>query len=333
MFRTAISIVIVGLGFLPANGQEKIGPDQIFRELRSFYAKTALPNGSFLPNPDPKHPGMSDSAASDMAPPTYAVIVHKTFGWTLPHEEETKKFFLSRQRPDGAFVNKNGTMDPHSPHARLYNTTQALVALNALGVKPKYDGLAIFEAILKEDYKTFPAYSTSFFPLAYAAAGKTIPKDADAKIRALMVQEKDGYMHNHIASTFHLAHYYTLVGEKTPMADAIVARCLKDQAPDGSWMINPLARDRHATFDAVFTLLHLGKDSAECKKAIARAAEWALRCRNSDGGFGHYPGSPSDADAVYFQIGTLVMAGFLRPAENLPPNAKLWGWGHLMPRR
>ena len=58
---------------------------------------------------------------------------------------------------------------------------------------------------------------------------------------------------------------------------------------------------------------------------------WALRCRNADGGFGHYPGSPSDADAVYFQVGTLVLAGYLKPATPLPRNAHLLGWGHLLP--
>jgi hypothetical protein len=52
-----------------------------------------------------------------------------------------------------------------------------------------------------------------------------------------------------------------------------------------------LSRDRHATFDAVFTLRHEGHDQAQCRAAIDQAARWALRCRNSDGGFGHYPGS------------------------------------------
>jgi hypothetical protein len=83
----------------------------------------------------------------------------------------------------------------------------------------------------------------------------------------------------------------------------------------------------------VFTLKHLGGDSAACRQAIAKAAAWALRCRNEDGGFGHYPGSPSDADAVYFQVGTLVMAGFLRPANVPLRDAALLGWGHLMPVR
>jgi len=105
------------------------------------------------------------------------------------------------------------------------------------------------------------------------------------------------------------------------------------QKPDGSWLLNPPARDRHAGFDAVFTLKHLGGDSAECRKAIARAAGWALSCRNTDGGFGHFPGSPSDADAVYFQVGTLVMAGYLKPVTPPPPDAELLAWGHLMPVR
>jgi WD40 repeat protein len=70
-----------------------------------------------------------------------------------------------------------------------------------------------------------------------------------------------------------------------------------------------------------------------CRGAIERAAAWALRCHNPDGGFGHYPGSASDADAVYFQVGTLVMSGLLKPVDPLPPNPHLLSWGHLMPTR
>jgi hypothetical protein len=81
----------------------------------------------------------------------------------------------------------------------------------------------------------------------------------------------------------------------------------------------------------VYTLHHLGGGSADCRRAMAKAAAWALSCRNKDGGFGHYPGSPSDGDAVYFQVGTLVMAGFLKPADPPPADPHLLGWGHLMP--
>src|SRR5947208_14590500 len=254
---------------------------------------------------------MSDSAYSDLAPTAYAVVIHKTFGWPLPDEEKTRQFLLCRQAPDGAFVNVTGTVDPKSAAGRAYNTTMAVMGLRALGTKPKFDPLPVFDLVLRADYKALPPYMTSFFPLAYLAAGKDIPPEADEKIRALMVQDADGYLHEHIPATFHAAHYYRLTGRETPKAHAMVKRTLRDQKADGSWLLNPPARDRHATFDAVFVLKQLGKDGPECRRAVAKAAAWALSCRNPDGGFGHFPGSPSDADACYFQLGTLVMAGAL----------------------
>jgi geranylgeranyl transferase type-2 subunit beta len=306
-------------------------PEEVLQGVRTFFEKTARADGSFRPGIDPAYEGMSDSAYSDLAPVTYAVILHKTFGWKLPHEAKTREFLLSRQKEDGAFYNVAGTVDPKSAQARTYNTTQGLVALRALGVKPRHNPMPVFDAILKEDYKTLPAYTTSFFPLACLAYGKPIPPEADRKIRALMVQADDGYLHDHIAATFHAVHYYRLLNEPTPKAEAILKRVLRDQKPDGSWLLNPPARDRHATFDAVFVLRHLGKDRAECRQAIAKAAKWVLSCRNADGGFGHFPGSTSDADAVYFHVGTLVMAGFLKPVDPLPKDAHLLGWGHLFP--
>jgi geranylgeranyl transferase type-2 subunit beta len=312
---------------------EPVKPEDVLANLRDFYKNTAKDDGSFRPGVDPDYEGMSDSAASDLAPVTYAVIIHKTFGWKLPDENRTIAFLQGRQQADGAFVNVAGTNDPKSPAARIYNTTQGLVALHALGVKPKYDPLPVFEQVMQGDYTGLPPYSTSFFPLAFRAAGKTWPNEFDRRVRALMVQADDGYLNNHIAATFHAAHYYSLLGEPTPKAEAIVRRTLLDQKADGSWLLNPPARDRHAGFDAVFTLKHLGDDSPECRKAIAKAAEWALSCRNKDGGFGHFPGSPSDADAVYFQVGTLVVAGYLRPADPLPRDPELLGWGHLLPMR
>jgi prenyltransferase beta subunit len=315
-----------------ARGQEKPPtPDAVLKGLHTFFQRTAKPDGSFRPGIDPFYEGISDSAYSDLAPVAYAVVIHKTFGWRLPNEDKTRAFLLSRQQPDGAFVNVVGTVDPKSPAGRAYNTTMAVMALKALGTKPTYDPLPVFDVVLKADYKDLPPYMTSFFPLAYLASGKPIPGDADRKIKALMVQAADGYLNDHIAATFHAAHYYRLVGEPTPKADAMVKRTLKDQKPDGSWMLNLPARDRHATFDAAFVIRQLGGDRPECREALDRAGEWALRSRNRDGGFGHFPGSPSDADACYFQVGTLVLAGVLTPAEPAPADEHLLGWGHLFP--
>jgi prenyltransferase beta subunit len=316
----------------PAPGRANdVTPEAVLEGVRTFFARSARDDGSFRPGLDPDYPGMSDSAASDLAPVTYAVVLHRTFGWPLPHDDRTCDFLLSRQRPDGAFVNVGGTSDPKSAQPRLYNTTQGLVALHALGAQPRHDSLRVFAEIMKGDYQDLPPYSTSFFPLAYRTQGKVFPADDDRKVRALMVQADDGYMNDHVAATFHLVHYCRLMHDEPPKADAIVARTLRDQKPDGSWLLNPPARDRHATFDAVFVLHQLGRGRADCRRAVEKAATWALSCRNADGGFGHFPGSTSDADAVYFQVGTLVMAGFLKPTEPLPHDPELLGWGHLMP--
>lgn len=305
--------------------------EDVLTGLKRFFERTARPDGSFRPGVDPDYPGMSDSAYSDLAPTVYAVVLHRTFGWKLPHEEKTKEFLLSRQGKDEAFFNVAGTADPKSAQARAYNTTQGLVALRALGLKPRFDPLLVFDGVLKEDYKKMPLYMTSFFPLAYLTQGRKIPPEADRKIRALMVQAEDGYIGEHVASTFHAVHYYRLVGDRTPKAEQIVKRVLKDQHRNGSWFINPAARDRHATFDAVFTLRQLAGSRKDAQQGIERARQWVLTCRNDDGGFGHFPGSTSDMDAVYFHVGTLVMAGFLKPADPLPPDPHLLCWGHLMP--
>jgi prenyltransferase beta subunit len=310
-------------------GESKPSAEAVLKGLQAFAKTTALADGSFRPGVHPDYRGMSDSAYSDLAPVTYAVVIHRTFGWTLPLEEKTREWILSRQQHDGAFTHTKGTVDPKSAQGRVYNTTMALMALHGLGAKPKHDPLLVFAKVMEKDYKNLPAYSSSFFPLAYRLVGAQLPAGADQAMRSTMIQAEDGYLNDHVAATFHLVHYDKLLNVKTPKADAILKRTLRDQNPDGSWTLNPLARDRHACFDAVFMLKHLGADRADCKKAIERAADWALSCRNADGGFGHYPGSMSDWDAVYFHVGVLTMAGRLTPAAKLPKDAYLLGWGHL----
>src|SRR5262249_17742655 len=63
---------------------------------------------------------------------------------------------------------------------------------------------------------------------------------------------------------------------------------------DGGWNIKEPDWDVHACFDAVFILRQLGGDGKEVGAAIYNAANWALSCRNADGGFGHFPGRPSE---------------------------------------
>ena len=138
LFGSALlSLVFAGIlsaGEQSAQPKPQPRPSDVLKGLRSFFARTARADGSFQPSIDPDYEGMSDSAYSDLAPVTYAVILHKTFGWKLPHEDKTRELLLSRQQKDSTFVNVKGTGDPKSSQARLYNTTQGLVALHALGV-------------------------------------------------------------------------------------------------------------------------------------------------------------------------------------------------------
>src|SRR4051812_43988084 len=133
-------------------------PEQILAGLRSFFSETARPDGSFANGPSPQYHGMSDSAYSDLAAATYAVTLHKTFGWKLPYESATRNFFLSRQLTNADFINIPGPVDPKPAQARVYNTPQALVALHALAPRPLFKPLRVFKEILQQDYKTLPAF-------------------------------------------------------------------------------------------------------------------------------------------------------------------------------
>src|SRR5437762_14171976 len=98
-----------------------VSPESVLAGLKSFWEKTALPDGSFRPGVDPDYKGMSDSAYSNLAPVTYAVVIHRTFGWTLPNEDKTLTWIINRQERDGAFANTAGTVDPKSAQGRVYH--------------------------------------------------------------------------------------------------------------------------------------------------------------------------------------------------------------------
>ncbi|MEJ7637231.1 MAG: hypothetical protein WKF75_04375 [Singulisphaera sp.] len=176
-----------------------------------------------------------------------------------------------------------------------------------------------------------PWYTTSFFPLLYAALGKPFPEEPPEAGPAHGGEPGRGRLPGRPRRR-RLPHgpFYRLIGKPTPKADRMVARVLRDQKPDGGWDIKEPDWDVHAGFDAVFILRQLGGDAAKVRGAIARGAGWALRCRNEDGGFGHFPGRRSDMDAVYFQLGTLIMAGRVPGVRLDLPDSHTLGWGHAM---
>lgn len=308
-----------------------------FRRVREkaldFIARCRREGGSYAASPDPDYRGNSDTASSDLAAVTYAVVLLKTLGETPPRAGEIVDFVQDHQTPRGPFVNKAGKFDAGAELAVLYNTTQGAVALRALGERPRFDAEPPMARIIESGaFRQLPWYTTSFFPLFYAAIGRPFPDRFRMAISRHMDahQADDGYLQDHVAATFHMAHFYRLLGLPTPRGERMVARVLKDQAADGGWAIKEPDWDVHSAFDAVFILRQLGGGTAPVKKAIARAVEWSLRCQNADGGFGHFPGKHSDMDAVYFQLGALIQGGVIPGARLDLPDAHTLGWGHAM---
>ena len=307
--------------------------DPVETQTLAFIKRCAREDGGYAPSPDPKYAGNSDTGNSDLAAVTYAATLAKTMGWDLLNPEKSIDFLHRHQQADGSFANAAGKMDPKDDLAILYNTVQGVVALRALGQRPKIDPTPVMNRFfVKDSYQKLPWYTTSFFPLFYAALNRPFPRDFDRALREWQVshQAPDGYLGDHVAATFHLVHYFRLVGEAPPRAEKIVKRVLESQKPDGGFDIKEPDWDVHACFDAVFILRQVGGDAQPVKDAIGKAAEWALRCRNADGGFGHFPTWHSDMDAVYFQFGTLIQAGRVSGAKTDLPDAQTLSWGHAM---
>jgi geranylgeranyl transferase type-2 subunit beta len=331
---TTSALCAGAVGFFRSDSHaEDKADNRLERETFDFIDRCRREDGSYAPSPDPAYRGESDTKFSDLAAVTYAAVLAKTVGRKLPHPDRSITFIHKHQQPDGSFINLAGKHDPKSDLAILYNTTQAVVALRALGERPKRDPSGVPERFFARDaYKKLPWYTTSFFPLFYAALEKPFPPE---QLKALSEhqqrnQKDDGYLGDHVAATFHMAHFFRLLGQPTPRAERMVERVLHDQKRDGGWNIKEPDWDVHACFDAVFILRQLGGDREAVRTAIARGADWALRCRNADGGFGHFPGRPSDMDAVYFQFGTLIQAGRIAGAPRGLPDAHTLGWGHAM---
>jgi geranylgeranyl transferase type-2 subunit beta len=315
------------------SGESDSRAKQLADQTLAFIRRCARDDGGYAPSPDPAYSGNSDTGLSDLAAVTYVATLAKTMGWELPHPERSVEFIHRHQQPDGSFANQGGKMDPKSDLAVLYNTVQGVVALRAFGHHPRLDPASVPDRFFSGDsFKKLPWYTTSFFPLFYAALEKPFPESYDRALRDWQVssQGADGYLGDHVAASFHMAHYFRLTGRVTPKSDQMVARVLRDQKPDGGWNIKQPDWDVHACFDAVFILRQLGGHSEAVQKAIAEAADWALSCRNPDGGFGHYPQWHSDMDAVYFQFGTLVQAERVPGARLNLPDAHTLSWGHAI---
>ena len=218
----------------------------------------------------------------------------KTMGCKLPRPERSIEFIQSHQQTDGSFKIFLCEMDPKADLAVLYNTVQGVVALRALGSRPRLDPAGALDRFFVDGvFKKLPWYTTSFFPLFFAALGKPFPKPYDQALcyYQSVAEAADGYLGDHVAATFHLAHYFRLEAKNPHLRPAKWwLGCSAIRNSDGGWNIREPDWDAHARFDAVFILYQLGSNSIPVRQAMAKAAAWSLSCQNRDGGFGHYPG-------------------------------------------
>lgn len=334
------SLACAAAGWTTSCREGETGPPSATPDLQKvasdtldFIVRCRRDDGGYAASPDPGYPGNSDTKASDLAALTYAATLARTMGWELPGIDRSVEYIQVRQRPDGSFANRSGSFNPDDELAVLYNTTQAVVALRALGAEPVRDPEPAMDRFFAGGrFRELPLYTTSFFPLFYAALGRPYPEEFKSAVMDFMtsLQAPDGYLQNHVAATFHMAHYCRMIGIDTPMAEAMLQRTLRDQTPAGGWNIMEPDWDVHACFDALFILRQLGFESEECRRAIARSVPWALSCRNPDGGFGHFPDWPSDMDAVYFVFGSLIQAEVIPGVRFDLPDAHTLSWGHAM---
>ena len=302
--------------------------------MHDFIYKTANEDGSFRPGIDQSYKGTSDTGLSGIAAPVYANILCKTFGWELPYRNKTIDFIKACQKPDGAFYAPTGSMDMNSPLAKLYNTVQGTVALKILGENPVYDPLPVMDYFFSgNEFEKLPLYTTSFFPLFFTAMEQKMPESMDVLLRDYILREQkdDGYLQDHVAATFHAAHYFRLTGRPVPKAAEMVERVLRDQKEDGSWHLREPDWDVHSCFDALFILRQAGDQKDQrIKKAYRKATDWILTCRKPDGGFTHFPDEKiSDMDAVYFHAGALAETGYFKIEPDIT-HEEILGWGHAM---
>ncbi len=317
--------------------------DAVVLNIGRFILACLREDGGVDPNPDRTYPGRSDTSFSDIAALAYALILEQTFGFRVLDRDKTLSLLRRCRGKDGLYHSiRRFKGKGETPYLRIYNTLQTLLGLRIIrGNVVAPEGLAaairaVSGFYARGDYRKFPPYALDFLGQFHHVVKRPFPaRMARAVSSEYLKRYADGEVAGHVASTFHYVRHALLTGQPLPAAPEILRRTLALQRRDGSFNNMPDPDwDVHATFDGCFIVRQLGQRLGwrpDYGRVLNAAGRYALRCRNRDGGFGHFPGCRSDMDAVYFHAGTLVMAGML-PARPQPDDlARVLGWGHVFP--
>lgn len=309
-------------------------PNQLMEVIVNHLFSLADEGGGFAPSPEIGYLGIADSRVSDLAATVYAAEIAQTLGVELPYPDATAEYIRMRQQTEGYFRCLEPRPGVRQEDYYLYQTCMGVRGLKALGHSPRYDPLAWMERQIRSR-DTFEAYHPDFFANTYAALETPMPDDCAARLRRFLlsrqdpetgwiIQTPDRAFELNNPMTFHAARVFHLTGGVIPHAKKILDTFMKVQKKDGSWSNGNV----HGNFDACVAIRILSDNSEPYREAVRRAAEWALKCRNPDGGFSHFGDRPSEVDAAYFHVATLVMAGML--PSKLGPKNNWIGWGHTL---
>jgi len=318
--------------------------EKILERFMRYVHGLADVNGGFQASLKHNYLGVADGAVSEIAPAVYAAEIAQTLDVPLPFLDKTAEFIQVRQHPDGYFRNLAPLPGWPTTSLLLYNTCVAIRGLKSLGKNPLYDPRPWLDAYVSKMEKPGD-YEADFYANSYAALEDEMKPDCERKLSDYLLnfQDRDtgwlisaaGYplFERNNPFTFHAARFFHLAGKRIPMGEKIADTFLRVQENDGSWKLGGV----HGTFDACVTLRMLFDDESKYRGAIERAAGWALTCQQEDGGFNHFGGkaiegfvdnAPSEMDACYFHIATLVMSGNL--SAKLEGNNNWIGWGHTL---
>lgn len=308
------------------------------RRMLDFLLSLKDRDGVWRAAPDADYLGISDCLFNDTSAAAYVAELLLTLGVEHPNPAQTVEFIQARQTPKGYFE----PLDPRcaSRWYPAHATWKSLRGLRALGARPRHDPLPfVREHSLEQDFNSperFSPYAPDMLAGCYDLLGEPMPADVADHLVAQYASRIDPLTGWFVQTTpypfglmnpitFHAMRTYKYAGHELARPELVLEWFMRMQEPNGSWTNGGV----HGTCNAAVVICTLG-NQAECyRNALHRAANWILEtCWNDDGGFNHLgDGKPSEVDACYFHIATLVMADMI--PTPLTPDCRWIGTGHM----
>src|SRR5262245_5134972 len=102
MVRGARGVALAAAGLAVQTGRgsartPETDSERLARETLDFIVRCRREDGGYAPSPDPAYAGRSDTSLSDLAGVTYAAVLARTLGWSLPDPKRSVAFIARHQ--------------------------------------------------------------------------------------------------------------------------------------------------------------------------------------------------------------------------------------------